>query len=299
MGSAREAQRRNGIKRPGPAERLDTELRRERDRIRQQECRRQRRLAATYRNRSREEQIPERPTLAPIRARCPVINQRHVRQDADAILSSVSLILDRSSDLQHQQLVLQTVWSDPRIAPSFPESARLSAQVKAQKEIIAGLVQSLSEVKNARRRADLVTKHAILTAAVSSVASASGRQKARLLGVHPRNVKAAIQRRSSMGSNLQIVWTLSIRKQRKDATSDSVRAAVIAWWVAETRPSPNRKEVVKHWVAPGVHENHHCQYLLESQVWLSSPQNPLCLQVYFIAWSSNRCRGLECSISIA
>ena len=104
MGSAREAQRRNGIKCPGPAERLDTELRRERDRIWQQECRRQRRLAATYRKRSREEQIPkrptpERPTLAPVRARCPVINQRHVRQDTDAILSFVSLILDRSADL--------------------------------------------------------------------------------------------------------------------------------------------------------------------------------------------------------
>ena len=27
-----------------------------------------------------------------------------------------------------------------------------------------------------------------------------------------------------------------------------------------------RKEVVKHWIAPGVRERHHCQYLLKSQV---------------------------------
>jgi hypothetical protein len=258
MGSAREAQRRNGIKRPSPAGRLETELRRERNWIWQQECRKQRTLATTCRKRSPEEQILERPILASVWAQCPVINQRHVRQDADAIFCAIALILDWSADLQHQQLVLQTVWSDPLIATSFPESARLSAQVKAQKKIIAGLVQSLSEVKNARCRADLVTKHAILIAAVNSAASAFGRQKARVLGVHPHNVKVAIQQRSSMGSNLQIVWTLSIRKQRKDATSDSVKAAMIAWWVAKTRASPNRKEVVKHWVAPGVHENHHC-----------------------------------------
>jgi hypothetical protein len=258
MGSAREAQRRNGIKRPSPAGRLETELRRERNWIWQQECRKQRTLATTCRKRSPEEQILERPILASVWAQCPVINQRHVRQDADAIFCAIALILDWSADLQHQQLVLQTVWSDPLIATSFPESARLSAQIKAHKEIIAGLVQSLSEVKNARCRADLVTKHAILIAAVNSAASAFGRQKARVLGVHPHNVKVAIQQRSSMGSNLQIVWTLSIRKQRKDATSDSVKAAMIAWWVAKTRASPNRKEVVKHWVAPGVHENHHC-----------------------------------------
>ena len=127
-------------------------------------------------------------------------------------------------------------------------------------------MQSLSKVKNARCRSDLVTKHAILTAAVSSGASTSKRQKARLLGVHSRNVRSAMQRRSSMESTEQIVWALSVRKLRKDATSESVKAVVIAWWVAETRASPNRKEVVKHWIAPGVRERHHCKYLLESQV---------------------------------
>ena len=69
-----------------------------------------------------------------------------------------------------------------------------------------------------------------------------------------------------MESTEQIVWALSVQKLRRDATSECVKAVVIAWWVAETHASPNRKEVVKHWIAPGVRERHHCQYLLESQV---------------------------------
>jgi hypothetical protein len=45
-----------------------------------------------------------------------------------------------------------------------------------------------------------------------------------------------------------------------------VRDIVTAWWVAETRPSPNRKEVVRKWVAPKTYVEHHAQYLLESLV---------------------------------
>ena len=120
-------------------------------------------------------------------------------------------------------------------------------------------------MKNAKTNAQLVAKHAILTAVVSSGASGSARQTARLLKVHHRNVIMAVQRRATMTSGEQVMWTLSVRKRRSDATSDAVRDEVIAWWNAETRPSPNRKEVVRQWIAPGVYEKHHTQYLLESQ----------------------------------
>ena len=68
-----------------------------------------------------------------------------------------------------------------------------------------------------------------------------------------------------MDSSRDIAWILSVRSQRWDVTSDSVKAVVTAWWVSETRANPNRKEVVKKWIAPGKHEKHHTQYLLESQ----------------------------------
>lgn len=251
------------MKRPGPVERQRTERDRERERERQRLCRRRKREALASQRQYVEERFAERSNVAQEDGR---LNRRHVRRDAKAILDVVSSTLDASGDAKHQEAVLKAVWSNPITAVVLPESRRVCAEVVAQKKIISGLVQSLSEVKNARRKADLVTKHAILTAAVSTAAPTSVRQTARLLGVEPRNVKAAIQRRSSMESNKEVVWTLSVRKQRKDATSDSVKAAVISWWVAQTRASPNRKEVVKQWVSPGVRETHHCQYLLETQV---------------------------------
>jgi hypothetical protein len=44
----------------------------------------------------------------------------------------------------------------------------------------------------------------------------------------------------------------------------SVKEAVVCWWVAKIRPSPNVKEVVHKWVAPGIYKKMHTQYLLES-----------------------------------
>jgi hypothetical protein len=60
-----------------------------------------------------------------------------------------------------------------------------------------------------------------------------------------------------MASKDHIQWTLSVRKTRSDVISDSVKEAVVAWWISETRPSPIAKEVVRKWVAPGVHTKMH------------------------------------------
>ena len=140
------------------------------------------------------------------------MNVRQVRCDANAILEVVLSTLGKIVDLQHQATVLQTIWSDPVMAAYLPESFRLSVEIKAQKEVITGLVRSLSEVKNGRSKAELAINHAILTAAVSSMPSMSSREKARLLGVHPRNVRAAVQQRGAMDSSKDIVWILSIRR---------------------------------------------------------------------------------------
>jgi hypothetical protein len=40
-------------------------------------------------------------------------------------------------------------------------------------------------------------------------------------------------------------------KTRSNVISDSVKEAVVAWWISEIRPSPIAKEVVRKWVAPG------------------------------------------------
>ena len=88
------------------------------------------------------------------------------------------------------------------------------------------LLQSLSEVKTSKTRAQLVTKHAILTAAVMSGLQASARQTARLLGVHHQNVAMATNRQAMMVSNVHIQWTLSMRRTRSDATTPFVKEIV-------------------------------------------------------------------------
>jgi hypothetical protein len=74
MESIRDAQRKKGIKCPGPVERLRTALCRERDRIRQEECRKWKRLAAACQKWSTKEQIPNKPTPARVAARSRLVN---------------------------------------------------------------------------------------------------------------------------------------------------------------------------------------------------------------------------------
>lgn len=269
MTNARDSARRAGVKRPGPAERERVSLRRERDRERQKRSRLLRREELG--RIQEEERLSVREDRGGAdessRDRDRVI-RREVSRDVATILECVKSTLGEHRDGRHREAVLQALWANPFTATELTISKRVSDEAKAQASIVSGLVQSLSEVKNAKTRAQLVSKHAILTAVVSSRSSGSGsaRQTARLLNVHHRNVTMAVQRRASMGSSEHIIWTLSVRKQRSDRTSDSVKAEVIAWWIGETRASPNRKEVVKKWIAAGVYEKHHTQYLLESQV---------------------------------
>ena len=196
------------------------------------------------------------------------VNQRLVRRDVATILGCVRRTLGgRRRLLLHKQAVMLSVWNNPITRELLPpQTRRVCAETEAREKIVSSLLQSLSEVKTSKTKAQLATKHAILTAAVTNGTQVSARQIARLLGVHHRNVAMAAQRRATMVSAVHIQWTLSVRKTRSDATSSAVKDIVTAWWVAETMPSPNRKEVVRKWVAPKTYVEHHAQYLLESLV---------------------------------
>lgn len=156
------------------------------------------------------------------------------------------------------------MWEHPFSTSILPSDMREKSI--AEREILSGLVQSLEEVKQAKNKVELATKHAILTAVVSSGSSGSIRKKARLLGVHHRNVSAAILRRKKMNSRERFQWVLSVRKVRVDVLSNATKNAVVKWWISETRMSPNRKEVVRKRIGPGDYEEKPTQYLLETQV---------------------------------
>ena len=162
---------------------------------------------------------------------------------------------------------MHSVWNNPITRELLPpDTRRVCAETQARERIVDSLLQSLSEVKTSKTKAHLATKHAILTAVVTDGSRVSARQTARLLSVHHRNVAMAAHRRATMVSEVHIQWTLSVRKTKSNATTSAVKDIVTVWWAAETRPSPNRKDVVKMWVAPKTYVQHHAHYLLESLV---------------------------------
>jgi hypothetical protein len=149
----------------------------------------------------------------------------------------------------------------------------MSKELKASQEVVTGLAQSLSKVKHSNSKVKLVTKHAILTATISSEfgfgsGSISQRQRARLLHIHPRNLTLATKRRTAMDSATEFAWVLSVCKIRKDAISEAMKAIAIAWWLAQTRMNPSQKEVVSRRISAWLYIVKPTQYLLESTVLL-------------------------------
>ena len=287
MGRVRASERRVGIRRDGPAGRARAELgdpnaRAAEDVAREQHRERARDQQRASRRRRREPATPGAHvgvgngvlSGADIAGEDDV-NRRLVRRDVQGILACVERTLGRQRrSRRHKRAVMRTVWESPLIREFLPREAQMvPAEVHAREGIVSSLIQSLSEVKTSRTRAQLVTKHAILTATITNGTQGSARCTARVLGVHHRNVMMAANRRATMLSNVQIQWTLSVRKTRSDATSAAVKDIVGNWWATQTRPSPNRKEVVRNWVAPKTYVQHHAQYLLESLVSTPVPLN--------------------------
>jgi hypothetical protein len=262
MGNRRENERRVGVTRPGPAERARKEREREAARQRQRQCRLQMRERAALEVVDMQAEEADDMDADDSSLGC---NRREVRRSAAATLSFVEDTLARYNN-RDKEAVLRSVWSSSVTTVNFPITKRVSSELQAWENIVSGLVQSLSEVKSSRSRSHLVTKHAILTIAVSLGIQSTARQTARVLGLHHRNLLLVVHRRAAKVSKDHMHWTLSIRKIRSDVVTKSVKEAVVCWWVAETRPSPNVKEVVRKWVVPGIYEKMHTQYLLESQV---------------------------------
>jgi len=203
----------------------------------------------------------------------PIVNPRDVSRAAQNIITCARNQMSHFEGPKAKKAILLKVMSDPLCREILPEE--ITNLGKASQEVVSGLVQSLSEVKSINSNTNLATRHAIFTAVVSSGASSvSQREKARLLQVHPRNLAMASKRRMALEAADEFAWVLSIRKKRKDRMCDSWKVAAIAWWVSECRMSPNRKEVVRGLVSPGVYEKRPAQYLLESTV--SSTASYMC-----------------------
>jgi hypothetical protein len=196
-------------------------------------CRKHARAAERRQRRIRSDEVEDGPVTVRRTSSEPDVNGRAVGRAAQAIVASVENQLVFFEGPLAREAVLLRVFSNPICSGTLTQF--MSKELKASQEVVAGLVQSLFEVKHSNSKVKLVTKHAILTAAVSSESrsgsgsgSVSQRQRARLLHIHPRNLTLATKRRTAMDSTTEFAWVLSVHKIRKDAISEAVKAIAIA-----------------------------------------------------------------------
>ena len=147
----------------------------------------------------------------------------------------------------------------------LPDHILPMKQCTAQQQLVSGFQQALSEVKGSSA-CNLATRHALLTAAVSTGNISSVRQVAIALDVHPRSIRQALVRRRLMCESGAFLWTLSVRRKRMDGMIAEVKNAVLTWWVSETRVSPNKKDVTRKRIGPGLYDEKPTHYLMETQV---------------------------------
>jgi len=105
--------------------------------------------------------------------------------------------------------------------------------------------------------------------------SSSVRGMVRLLGVHHRNVTAALSRRSPMCESGASLWRLSVRKTRSDDLLPSIWNLVVQWWVEETWVSPLTMLKWPERVNLGTFDERPTHFLMETHVYL-------CLQIRWL-----------------
>lgn len=121
----------------------------------------------------------------------------------------------------------------------------------------------------------LARKRAILEAVVSEIDADFSRFH-RILGTNKTNVVEAVERLRSASTTTVERFSVPCRRKRKGGLSDDVKSAVTIWWTAETRVSPNRKDIRRKRLGRNLYDTHPAHLLMETQV--SLPQRVLQFQ---------------------
>ena len=132
-------------------------------------------------------------------------------------------------------------------------------------------------MKKPRSSKDLFVKRATIFMVMnSSTTNISAAAKA--LGTHRRNFYAAKLKLQQKTLPLQLCER---QARTKDAISDEVKELVVAFWMSNTRVSPNKKDVCQKHVGRKVHTIHPVHLLEQPQVGVSC-------NIYFVACVSGR-----------
>lgn len=277
MGSAALAEKRARLRRLGPNERIvheavvnrgvDTAIENGQARLAAQNARqklcRSRRLEA---HNFREGSSSGLGLLEHEDAETDSLSKREERRIALTIARAIREGLGACLGPRTRKAVLSRTLDHSLLKGDLRDYVLSSKSAIAYQEIVDGVNAQLGQVKGSHSAAQLATKHAILDASVSAHRKSSTRELARALGVHHRNISLAIAKRELMHSGGDFLVVLTIRKRRNDGISDSDKEVIVGWWVSETRVSPNKKDVTRKRMSPGVFDEKATHYLQETEV---------------------------------
>ncbi len=103
--------------------------------------------------------------------------KHEIRRGTKVILQSMKKTLKTFPNIITQEIVMRKVMVDPIVTTLIQNYDTFFKDVIIERELMIGLVQSLSKVKRPYISAQLLTKHAFLITIVNSNSKTSLRQK--------------------------------------------------------------------------------------------------------------------------
>jgi hypothetical protein len=194
--------------------------------------------------------------------------QLHVsRREVGRVSTRIANYINRelgSTGQAFRHQVMESVLTNKKVSPYLPDCYRSEADLKVGHAFLESYRKELKLLKNPCSKEKLARKKVLLEAAVGSDVSGV-RALSKVLGANPRCVAAAVERRQSLQSTGMSIFKLAERK-RRPGLSEALRELVIGWWIAETRVSPNKRDVRRRRIGKWEYETHATHLLLENQV---------------------------------
>ncbi len=97
-----------------------------------------------------------------------------------------------------------------------------------------------------------------------------------ILGLHRCNIVATLGKHQIINTSINLDWATKAKTQPSNIFSTITKTIVEAWWVEQTRSSPNQKEVCNLQILKMVYLQHAKQYLLEDQLCMILCLKPCC-----------------------
>ena len=268
MGNTAKRRRvREGIARPGPAERAAEVEALEAQRVVIASAARERKSRQRVRDRER---VAESLVLAHDTAEQAAARSFTVRENSRISLRISQAIvqeLKQCPNLAGRRDVMERVLRHSTVSPFLPDCYHRPQEARARDAFIDNFKNELRLVKVANSHDYLARKSALLDAAVSCGSNVRVGALSRILDTTKESISIALKRRLPEEDSQGLLPKLRLSRQPRAGISDYVKECILHWWEIQTKVSPNKKDIVRHrigrklWLEP-----HPTHYLCETQV---------------------------------